>query len=56
MPSTKLTAEQTAKRFGVHRAIDNFPSSLTPTEEANVKIVLEYMEVRLCRRVLFSFD
>ncbi|TCD66233.1 hypothetical protein EIP91_001636 [Steccherinum ochraceum] len=45
MPSTKLTPEQTAARFGVHKAIDNFPSKLTPQEEANVKVVLEYMEI-----------
>ena len=42
----KLSAEETKARFGVAKAIENFPSSLTPEEEANVKTVLEYMEVR----------
>ena len=46
MPSIKLTAEQTAQRFGVHKAIEHFPADLTAQEEANVKVVLEYMEVR----------
>ncbi|KAI0343418.1 hypothetical protein BDW22DRAFT_1344461 [Trametopsis cervina] len=45
MPSTKLSAEDTQKRFGVHKAIDNFPSTLTKQEEANVRVVLEYMEI-----------
>lgn len=46
MPVVKLTAEQTKQRFGVEKAIESFPSALTPQEEANVKVVLEYMEVR----------
>lgn len=49
MPSISLTTEQTAQRFGVRKAISNFPSNLTAQEEANVKVVLEYMEVRKCR-------
>lgn len=52
MPSVKLSSEQTAARFGVHKAIDTFPASLTAQEEANVKTVLEYMEVKW----LFSVD
>lgn len=47
MPSTKLAADQTATRFGVHKAIEHFPSQLASVEEANVKVVLEYMEARL---------
>lgn len=54
MPSTKLTKEQTAKRFGVCKAIDNFPSDLTAQEEANVKVVLKYMEVCHFAVTLFS--
>ena len=46
MPSIKLSADETAKRFGVAKAIDNFPTSLTSQEEKNVKTVLKYMEVR----------
>ncbi|KAI0698235.1 hypothetical protein BC835DRAFT_1269205 [Cytidiella melzeri] len=45
MPCIKLTAADTEKRFGVHKQIDNFPSQLTKQEEANVKVVLEYMEI-----------
>lgn len=45
MPIIKLTAEQTKERFGVAKAIEHFPASLSATEEANVKVVLEYMEV-----------
>lgn len=45
MPSIKLSAEETAKRFGVNKTIEHFPSTLTKQEEANVKVVLEYMEV-----------
>ncbi len=45
MPSIKLTAEETKTRFGVAKAIGSFPSSLTKEEEANVKTVLQYMEV-----------
>lgn len=40
MPIGKLTAEQTKDRFGVAKAIENFPSSLTLQEEANVRVVL----------------
>ena len=46
MSPIKLSAEQTKERFGVAKAIENFPSNLTPQEEKNVKVVLEYMEVR----------
>ncbi|TFY75726.1 hypothetical protein EWM64_g8284 [Hericium alpestre] len=45
MPSISLTASDTAKRFGVSKEIENLPSKLTPEEEQNVKIVLEYMEI-----------
>lgn len=51
MPSIKLTAEETKRRFGVSKAIDNFPSSLTKQEEANVKVVLEYMDVSIFERL-----
>ena len=46
MTIVTLTADQTKQRFGVAKAIENFPSNLTPQEEANVRVVLEYMEVR----------
>ena len=45
MPSIKLTVDETKARFGVAKAIDNFPSTLTKEEERNVKTVLKYMEV-----------
>lgn len=45
MPIVKLTAEETQARFGVAKAIEHFPSHLTAQEEANVKVVLEYMEI-----------
>jgi len=45
MPTVSLTADETAKRFGVHKAVSNFPTSLTREEEANVRVVLEYMEI-----------
>ena len=46
----KLSADETAKRFGVRKAIVNFPAGLTAQEEANIKVVLEYMEVCLSSR------
>ena len=49
MPVINLTAEQTNKLFGVGKAINNFPAALTTQEVANVKVVLEYMEVRSVR-------
>ncbi len=49
MPAS-LTPEETSQRFGVSKAIDNFPSRLTAQEEANVKVVLEYMEVCVSTR------
>ncbi|KAF7798965.1 hypothetical protein EIP86_010194 [Pleurotus ostreatoroseus] len=45
MPSIKLTVDETKARFGVAKAIDNFPSTLTKEEERNVKTVLQYMEI-----------
>ena len=45
MAPIKLSAEETKRRFGVSKIVANFPSSLTAEEEANVKTVLEYMEV-----------
>lgn len=45
MPTVQLSASETLKRFGVSKAITNFPSNLTAEEESNVKTVLEYMEV-----------
>ncbi|KIP04986.1 hypothetical protein PHLGIDRAFT_120218 [Phlebiopsis gigantea 11061_1 CR5-6] len=46
MQVVNLTAEQTKDRFGVATAIENFPSSLTLQEEANVQVVLAYIEAR----------
>ncbi|KAI9699523.1 MAG: hypothetical protein M1820_007154 [Bogoriella megaspora] len=45
MAPTKLSEEQTQQRFGVSKAISNFPSNLTAEEERNVKTVLQYMEI-----------
>ncbi|EKM53524.1 uncharacterized protein PHACADRAFT_186179 [Phanerochaete carnosa HHB-10118-sp] len=45
MPAIKLTAEQTKERFGVAKAIENFPANLTSQEEKHVRVVLEYMEI-----------
>ncbi|KAA1476533.1 NTF2-like protein [Dentipellis sp. KUC8613] len=42
---TSLTADETAARFGVSKAIAHFPSNLSPQEEKNVRLVLEYMEI-----------
>ena len=47
MSITKLSAEDTKKRFGVSKPIEHFPLSLTEQEEKNVRTVLEYMEVRI---------
>lgn len=47
MAPISLTAEDTQKRFGVSKAIKAFPQNLTEQEEANVKTVLAYMEVRV---------
>jgi len=49
MAPTSLSAEDTQKRFGVSKAIKAFPQNLTEHEEANVKTVLGYMEVRIPR-------
>lgn len=40
-----LSKEETATRFGVEKAIEHFPSSLTDQEEKYVKTVLNYMDV-----------
>lgn len=47
MPIIKLQEKDTLARFGVSKAIENFPSKLTEQEEGNVRIVLQYMEVRV---------
>ncbi|KAL4246235.1 NTF2-like domain superfamily protein [Abortiporus biennis] len=45
MPSIQLSEKETLARFGVLKAISNFPSNLTEQEEKNVKTVLAYMEI-----------
>ena len=40
-----LSKEETQSRFGVDKAIEHFPSSLTSEEEKYVKTVLQYMDV-----------
>ncbi len=45
MSIIKLQEKYILARFGIAKAIDNFPANLTDQEEGNVKIVLEYMEV-----------
>ncbi|KAJ3489836.1 hypothetical protein NLI96_g1859 [Meripilus lineatus] len=45
MPIIKLQEQETLARFGISKAIDNFPANLTSQEEKNVKTVLEYMDI-----------
>lgn len=55
MSPISLSASETKSRFGVQKDIALFPENLTKQEEENVKVVLEYMEVRislLCLSVL----
>ncbi|MCJ1249033.1 hypothetical protein MMC30_006255 [Trapelia coarctata] len=40
-----LSKEETAARFGVEKAIEHFPSTLTDQEEKYVKTVLNYMDI-----------
>lgn len=43
---TSLSASETQQRFGVSKEIAVFPTNLTKQEEENVRVVLEYMDVR----------
>ncbi|KAI0090527.1 hypothetical protein BDY19DRAFT_935666 [Irpex rosettiformis] len=45
MTVIKLSAGETARRFNVHKSIENFPSQLNKQEEDAVRVVLEYMEI-----------
>lgn len=54
MAPVSLTAEETQKRFGVSKEIRAFPENLTGQEEANVKTVLGYMEVKIARSCYLS--
>lgn len=51
-----LSKEETAKRFGVEKAIEHFPSNLTEREEKHVTTVLQYMDVCLYPNVFSDSD